>query len=159
MNQKKSMRVFWLSLCLLLVSGAVLIAVAQSRAQKKAADTQDAVQRNINGNAGVSFSADAASDADLDAQRASSSAQDMPRQSTASTAQVQQTNGSAAAYVYELKVQDEYLEVYYYHTQQLFLHTGIPFYALTEEQRQDLQNGKYFRNEEELYGYLESCTS
>ncbi len=159
MNQKKSMRVFWLSLCLLLVSGAVLIAVAQSRAQKKAADTQDAVQRNINGNADVSFSADAASDAALDAQRASSSAQDMLRQSTASTAQVQQTNGSAAAYVYELKVQDEYLEVYYYHTQQLFLHTGIPFYALTEEQRQDLQNGKYFRNEEELYGYLESCTS
>ena len=35
MNHKKSMRIFWLSLFLLVVSGAVIIAVVQYRSHKK----------------------------------------------------------------------------------------------------------------------------
>ena len=53
---------------------------------------------------------------------------------------------------------DGYLDVYHYHTENLFFHTGVPYSDMTLKQRQELENGKYFINEQELYGYLESCT-
>ena len=43
MNHKKSMRIFWLSLFLLLISGVIIIAAVQLRAHKKAKTGPDNV--------------------------------------------------------------------------------------------------------------------
>lgn len=147
MNHKKSMRIFWLSLCLLLVSGALIIAAVQFHAHKKAEKEQDAVQENVK--------------AQTDAvNKPTTIVEARPNETdTITDAFVQQTNGEAAIYLYELKIRNGYVEVYYYHTERLFLYTGIPYHMLTMEQRLDLQKGKYFQNEQDLYGYLESCTS
>ena len=71
----------------------------------------------------------------------------------------QPASGNTVRYQFELKENNGYLDVYYYHTQTLFLHTGIPYSTLTMEQKQELMDGKYFLDEQALYGYLESCTS
>ena len=73
--------------------------------------------------------------------------------------QVQPVSGNTTEYRFELKAKDGYLDVYHYHTDNLFFHTGIPYSALTVDQRQELEHGIYFVNEQEMYGYLESCTS
>lgn len=155
MNHKKSMHIFWLSLALLLVSGAAIIATAQFQAHKKAAMEQNAQLRT-----------DEMPQADETVKNAVTPdsptmgiLQDQTDGSTQTESYLQQTNGNANAYLYELKIRNGYLEVYYYQTQQLFLNTGIPYHMLTTQQRQDLQTGKYFTDEQELYGYLESCTS
>lgn len=160
MNRKKSMRIFWISLCLLLVSGTAIIAVVQYRSHKKESenlymeketkkqvmrtgesgtDAQDSVPRSL-----------VPRDTAKSYTRQEDSRSDVP---------AKPASGSAANYKFELRAQNGYLEVYYYHTENLFLHTGIPYSVLTVEQRQELTSGKYFLNEQDLYGYLESCTS
>lgn len=160
MNYKKSMRIFWLSLCLLLISGTAIIAAVHFHADKKTEDRQDFPQKNADAPAHLETKADAETDIDASADAVQSQTQttagqtDQPVQES-----VRQTNGRTVNYLYELKVKNGYLEVYYYHTEQLFLHTGILYHVLTAEQKLDLQKGKYFQNEQDLYGYLESCTS
>lgn len=151
MYHKKSMRIFWLSLCLLLVSGVAIIAVVQINFHKKEEQRQKGAIQN--------------EDTQMDARQETKpvQAENSPvarsdKQTTAER-QAQPVGGSLSEYVYELKVVGGYLEVYYYHTKQLFFHTGIPERALTDTQRQNLKQGKYFKDEQELYGYLESCTS
>lgn len=154
MYRKKSMRIFWLSLCLLLVSGVAIITVVQINSHKKAAKKQQEVVSDEN--TGVDAGEDVQSvDVETEAKR---SAAESSSQASAER-QVQPVGGKLPDYSYELKAVNGYLEVYYYHTSQLFFHTGISERVLTEEQRQELNEGKYFKNEQELYGYLESCTS
>ena len=71
----------------------------------------------------------------------------------------QKTASVVEPYRFELREQNGYLEVYRYHTDQLFLQTGISCDILSKDQKQELAQGKFFQNEQELYGYLESCTS
>lgn len=160
MNHKKSMRIFWLSLCLLVVSGTVIIAVVQYRSHKK--EMQDSYTQQENG-VQANRLAQPQTDADAgDDTQASSVIQ--PRVAQENTdeqthTQVQPVSGNTTEYRFELKVKDGYLDVYHYHTDNLFFHTGIPYSALTVNQRQELEHGIYFVNEQEMYGYLESCTS
>lgn len=151
MHHKKSMRIFWLSLCLLLVSGIAIIAVVQINSRKKEEQGQQSTIQD--------------EDIQMDARQETKSVptEDFPvtrnDKQTTTQHQAQPVGGNLSEYVYELKVVGGYLEVYYYHTKQLFFHTGIPERALTDTQRQKLREGKYFKDEQELYGYLESCTS
>lgn len=152
MNDKKSMRIFWLSLCLLLIAGALIIAAAQYRRHRAEINDRQAVPITQQDTAADDKTEDAA---------ASFSAQLPPvqRENTTADVQTQPVSGTTTEYRFELKVKDGYLDVYHFHTDNLFFHTGIPYSETTLEQRQELEAGKYFVNEQELYGYLESCTS
>lgn len=156
MNHKKSMRIFWLSLCLLLVSGTVIIAVVQYKSHKneknRSYDGEDMEPafRTREPQTGTDEYVDDA---------AASLPSDTHRDDTVVRAQIQPASGSSVQYRFELKVRDGYVDVYHYHTDNLFFHTGIPYSAMTQTQRQELLDGKYFTDEQELYGYLESCTS
>lgn len=158
MNHKKSMRIFWLSLCLLLISGTVIIAVVQYRSHKREAE-EDSVEEN---NEQMLGTRPTLID-DLDNEQSMSDHQtaghSMQQDHTHENEPVKPANGSTVRYQFELKVINGRLDVYYYHTETLFFHTGIPYSILTVEQRQELQDGKYFVDEQDLYGYLESCTS
>ncbi|MDE6889578.1 MAG: hypothetical protein K2P45_13235 [Eubacterium sp.] len=156
MNYKKSMRIFWISLGLLLAVGTVIIAAAQYRSQHFRAEGSYKKEEPVR-----------------QAVRPAQTQPDEPRESedaaasfAAQTQQVQRSEGSGqkpdehtVEYRFELKVKNGYLDVYHYHTENLFFHTGVPYSDMTLKQRQELENGKYFINEQELYGYLESCTS
>ncbi len=155
MNHKKSMRIFWLSLFLLLISGVIIIAAVQLRAHKKAKTGPDNVAQQETSPGKEETEPDTGS-ATIPSAPGDSPAKGQVQPGDQS---LQQTNGGAAPYLYELKIRNGHLEVYYYHTNRLFLYTGIPYEMLTTEQRLDLQRGKYFIDEQELYGYLESCTS
>lgn len=158
MNHKKSMRIFWLSLCLLLVSGTVIIAVVQYRSHKREAEADDQVQKNMDQGLQTepSLETDPLNDGLAKDQ---DQAADTRREKTQTDVPTQPASGNTVRYQFELKENNGYLDVYYYHTQTLFLHTGIPYNTLTVEQKQELMNGKYFLDEQALYGYLESCTS
>lgn len=157
MNHKKSMRIFWISLCLLVVSGALIIAVVQYRSHKKEMQRSFREQQND-----VQAKQQAQPQAEAgDGEHASSSVLNpqVKQEDTHTDTQVQPVSGNTAEYRFELKVKDGYLDVYHYHTDNLFFHTGIPYSAMTVKQRQELEQGIYFINEQEMYGYLESCTS
>lgn len=155
MHHKKSMRIFWLSLSLLLVSGVAIIAVVQINSHKKAAEKQQEAIHDEN----------ASMEAEQDVQpegvgtEAGRTAVGSSSKAPANERQAQPVGRNLPEYAYELKADNGYLEVYYYHTKRLFFHTGIPEHALTSTQREELSKGKYFKDEQELYGYLESCTS
>ena len=158
MNHKKRMRIFWLSLCLLLVSGTVIIAVVQYRSHKREAEADDQVQENMDQGLQTepSLETDTLNDGLAKDQ---DQAADPSREKTQTDVPTQPASGNTVRYQFELKENNGYLDVYYYHTQTLFLHTGIPYSTLTMEQKQELMDGKYFLDEQALYGYLESCTS
>ena len=158
MNHKKSMRIFWLSLCLLLVSGTVIIAVVQYRSHKREAEADDQVQENMD--QGLQTEPSLETDTLNDGlAKDEDQAADTSREKTQTDVLTQPASGNTVRYQFELKENNGYLDVYYYHTQTLFLHTGIPYSTLTMEQKQELMDGKYFLDEQALYGYLESCTS
>lgn len=154
MNDKKSMRIFWLTLCLLLAAGTVIIAAVWYRSHKNrignTSGHQQAEQPAADGS-GTDDAKDAA---------VSFAVQPQIRnvQPSAGT-QPSAADPDAVEYRFELKIRDGYLDVYHYHTENLFFHTGVPYSAMSVRQRQELEQGKYFINEQELYGYLESCTS
>ncbi len=158
MNYKKSMRIFWISLGLLLAAGTVIIAAAQYRSRhfraegsyKKEEPVRQAVHPAQTQPDEPRESEDAA---------ASFAAQTQLHQVQRSEGTGQKPDEHTVEYRFELKVKDGYLDVYHYHTENLFFHTGVPYSDMTLKQRQELENGKYFINEQELYGYLESCTS
>lgn len=157
MNHKKSMRIFWLSLCLLVAAGTAIIAVVQYQSHRK--ETSRAYGEQENDGQAVS-AAQPASDPDQTPKDTMASAvPQMQHASKPADTQTQPVNGNTAEYRFELKVSNGYLDVYHYHTDNLFFHTGIPYSETTVKQRQELESGKYFINEQELYGYLESCTS
>ncbi len=159
MNHKKSMRIFWLSLFLLVAAGTAIIAVVQYQSHRKEISKAYGEQEN----SGQAASA-AQPETEPDTVRQGTMASAVPhpnvqRENTAAEPKTQPVNGNAVEYRFELKVVNGYLDVYHYHTDNLFFHTGIPYSETTAQQRQELENGKYFINEQELYGYLESCTS
>ena len=156
MNHKKSMRIFWLSLCLLLTAGALIIAAA--RYQRHKAEINGSYERQNDGQS-VRMTQHTTETDDKTEDAAASFAAKPPVQRENTTADSQTVSGTTTEYRFELKVKDGYLDVYHFHTDNLFFHTGIPYSETTLEQRQELEAGKYFVNEQELYGYLESCTS
>ena len=159
MNHKKSMRIFWLSLFLLVVSGAVIIAVVQYRSHKKEMQNSFTQQANDVQANHLAQTQDAPAIEEEPGTAAASKPQDAKDEPQDIHTQVQPVSGNTTEYRFELKAKDGYLDVYHYHTDNLFFHTGIPYSALTVDQRQELEHGIYFVNEQEMYGYLESCTS
>ncbi len=156
MGNKKSMRVFLLSLCLLAVSGAVIIGTMQYQTYRNAATGRD----RMPGDAGQAQEADKSGQTIGDSRQANpAETGDVKQNYKSSTDQTRPASVPTALYLFEMKVKDGYLEVYHYHTEQLFFHTGIAYSSLTATQQEAIQKGKYFRDEQELYGYLESCTS
>lgn len=159
MNHKKSMRIFWLSLCLLVAAGTAIIAVVQYQSHRK--EISGTYGERENNEQAVS-AAQPESEPETLHKGTMASAVPHPQmqlENTTKDTQTQPVNDNAAEYRFELKVTNGYLDVYHYHTDNLFFHTGIPYSETTVKQRQELENGKYFINEQELYGYLESCTS
>lgn len=158
MNYKKSMRIFWLSLCLLLAAGALIITAAWYRWHR--AEIKDSYGSKNDGQAvRMTQRETAADDEEKDAAASFAVHPPVQRENTTADAQTQPVSGTTREYRFELKVKDGYLDVYHFHTDNLFFHTGIPYSETTLKQRQELEAGKYFVNEQELYGYLESCTS
>lgn len=156
MNHNKSMRIFLISLMILVVSGVIIIAVVGARAQKreKQQEQEQAYQKKELQNT--------PSEQEPEKKLApikQNASDDQAGTGQSSGQKLQQTDSAIPAYQYELRAVEGYLAVYKYHTDQLFMHTGIPCSALTDRQKQDLESGKYFVSEQELYGYLESCTS
>lgn len=159
MNHKKSMQIFLLSLCLLAASGAFIVAALQYRSYQKELQKLYGKQAQDTQAARITQAETETDDTSADA-AASFAAQTPGVQDESSThTQTQPVSGNTAEYRFELKIKDGYLDVYHFHTDNLFFHTGIPYSAITLTQRQELEQGKYFVNEQELYGYLESCTS
>jgi len=156
MSHKKSMRVFWLSLCLLVTAGVLIIAAAQYRLHQA---EREGVRQKDGQPARAAQRGTQADDEKEDTAVPVAEQPPVQRENTAADTQTQPVSGTTAEYRFELKVIDGYLDVYHFHTDNLFFHTGIPYSETTLEQRQELEAGKYFVNEQELYGYLESCTS
>ena len=157
MNHKKSMRIFWLSLCLLLISGAVIIAVVQYKSYKN--EEKDAVNGQEDMEPAfrtrdVQPAQDSPSDDASAAFAAPHTESDTGVRATITT-----VGEHTPQYRFEIEVRNGYLDVFHYHTDNLFFHTGIPYHALTQDQRSEIEDGRYFMDEQELYGYLESCTS
>lgn len=147
MYHKKSMRIFLFTLCLLLISGALIIGAAQSKEHKKEAENKQLVQEIQEKQAPQT-----AADSDMPEVTASIQQSRTPEEPL-------QAAGQAVEYCYEIKIKDGYLDVFYYQTDRLFMHTGIPENMLSETQVKEVEAGKYFKDEQALYGYLESCTS
>lgn len=159
MGHKKSMRVFWLSLCLLLLLGTMAIVAVQYRSYQKGQDGLHGKQEQDGQEAKMAQS-EADSDGRADDVAASFAVQPhIQRENASAGTQTLPASGDTAEYRFELKVVGGYLDVYHFHTDNLFFHTGIPYSAMPLRQRQELEKGKCFLNEQELYGYLESCTS
>lgn len=158
MNHKKSMRIFWLSLCLLLISGALIIAVVQYKSHKNEKNGSRNGQEDMEP-AFRTREAQPDMDSNTDDAAAAFAQPHAQSRESAVRAQITTVGEDAAQYRFELKVLNGYLDVFHYHTDNLFFHTGIPYSAMTAEQRKELEEGKYFTDEQELYGYLESCTS
>lgn len=157
MNHKKSMRIFWISLCLLVVSGTLIIAVVQYRGRHAPLPSgQKSDQTNPDGETHIQTDSNTGA---ADHSDHTGLAKTQNEKEADSSSNVRPAAGSAQPYQFELREKDGYLDVYHYHTQQLYFHTGIPCQTLSAVQRQAVNQGKYFQNEEELYGYLESCTS
>ncbi len=162
MNHKRSMRIFWFTLCLLLICGAAIIAAVQYRSHRNNPQGQKSHMQY--GDTKVQAeTGDTAAGLEIGNGQAGSQEgwekTPQAQKNTSSGEQVQPASGGAAAYQFELKICGGYLDVYHCHTGQLFFHTGIPCAMLTDRQCQELERGKFFQNEQELYGYLESCTS
>jgi len=157
MSHNKSMRIFLISLCILVVSGVLIIAVVGARAHKKELQQhsvvpEGAVERTRTGqgqNARVQENSSRNTETKTDSDSAIEAA---PQE-------IQQTGSTIPPYRYELREENGFLEVYEYKTDRLFMHTGISSGVLSEDQLEELHAGKYFADEKELYGYLESCTS
>lgn len=158
MNHKKSMRIFWISLCLLLVSGTVIIAVVQYQSHKNEKKDSGKGQEEMEP-AFRTREPQPDTDANVDDADAASVTPHTERNDAAVSAQIHPADESTVQYRFELKISGGYLDVFHYGTDNLFFHTGIPYRSMTLEQRQELEKGKYFADEQELYGYLESCTS
>lgn len=158
MNYKKSMRVFWITFCLLAAAGIVILAAIQYQSHKRLLKGS---YNNSTDDAASVHAAQSDTTAEEEATDAAASFAIQPHMQQESSADVQTDNAGqhTAEYRFELKVKNGYLDVYHFHTENLFFHTGVPYSAMTVKQRQELENGKYFINEQELYGYLESCTS
>lgn len=149
MNHKKSMRIFWLSLFLLVAAGTAIIAVVQYQSHRKEIGRTYGEQEND----GRAVSA-AQPDTEPETAHPGTMASAIPhpqmqRENTTADPQTQPVNGNAAEYRFELKVVNGYLDVYHYHTDNLFFHTGIPYSETTVKQRQELESGKYFINEQD----------
>lgn len=153
MNDKKSMRIFWLTLCLLLAAGTVIIAAVWYRSHKNGTGHASARQQ------AEQPAADSSGTDDTQDAAVSFAVQPQIRKVQPSGEKQPAAGTDTVEYRFELKVKDGYLDVYHYHTENLFFHTGVPYSAMSVRQRQELEQGKYFVNEQELYGYLESCTS
>lgn len=145
MVRKKSMRIFLFTLCLLVFSGALIIGIVQLKEHEKEAEDRQALQKTQ----------DSQTDADTDLSEAASVMRPVPYARESSP----RPDVAQGEYCYEIRITGGYLDVYYYGTDRLFMHTGIAESLLSEAQMEALGNGKYFKNEQELYGYLESCTS
>lgn len=158
MHYKKSMRIFWLSLCLLIAAGIIILAAIQYQSHKRL--LEGSYENNTDDGASVhTAQSDKTPKEESTDATASFAIQSHTQQESSADVQTNDAKQHTAEYRFELKVKNGYLDVYHFHTEDLFFHTGVPYSAMTVKQRQELENGKYFINEQELYGYLESCTS
>ena len=159
MNYKKSMRIFWLSLCLLLAAGTFIIVSVQYRSQKKIIEGSYDHKEGTGPSIHMSQSETTAQEESKEKATSSAVQPYTQKEQTSVNSGIPQTNQNTVEYRFELKVKNGYLDVYHFHTENLFFFFFLPYSAMTVNQRQELENGKYFVNEQELYGYLESCTS
>lgn len=158
MNDKKSMRIFWLTMCLALVFGTMMVVTAQFRSHQSL--TEDSYENKETDPSAVRAAAPDTDETVPQDAAASFAIQPHPQNnSSAENSRGPAVSQNPVEFRFELKVKNGYLDVYHFHTENLFFHTGIPYHAMSQRQRQELENGKYFVNEQELYGYLESCTS
>lgn len=146
MHRKRSMRIFWISLSLLLLCGAIIMACVWVNTDKGQA------QANVPNTSAQRQSVPS---------KAESSDYQAMQENTVTDAQPasQPASGTVQPYQFEIRIAAGYLDVYYYQTDTLYLHTGIPCEMLDVSDQAQLEQGKYFKDEQELYGYLESCTS
>ncbi len=158
MNDKKSMRIFFLILGVLLAAGTVTVTAMRYWSQKSFVKGSYENQADDDASVRLSQSETAVQEEKEDA-AASFAVQPQTQTEASAGSQTQDGGSNTVEYRFELKVKNGYLDVYHFHTDNLFFHTGVPYGAMTVKQRKELENGKYFVNEQELYGYLESCTS
>lgn len=62
-------------------------------------------------------------------------------------------------YKYVLLVEDGYVAVYYTDQKTLYAATDIRIEVLPEDLQEEISEGKFFRNEEQLYNFLENYSS
>ena len=60
---------------------------------------------------------------------------------------------------YALRTKDGYLQVYILETGEFFMETSILYRLLPESVQMQIDHGKYFDSEEELFGFLENYSS
>ena len=150
MNSKKSMHIFLVTLFLLVVSGCTIIGVLHEKELLK--NQQEMLRKEVPEEGGRENLGHAADDTSYISQAHALSA--------VSKAAIRQTSGRTVSVQYEIVVENGYLNVYHFHSKELYFRTGIALDMLDESARKELQEqGKLFENEQELYGYLESCTS
>lgn len=158
MNHKKSMRIFWLAMCLALVAGCGILVTVRYHSYKNR--TEGSYENKETNPSSVQAAQSEAEKAKEEEAAASFAVQpEKKSHPSAADSRTEADSRHPVEYRFELKVRNGCLDVYHYHTENLFFHTGIPYHAMSLRQRQELEKGKYFVNEQELYGYLESCTS
>ena len=62
-------------------------------------------------------------------------------------------------YEYILRNHDDYVTVYRLPEDEIYEYTDVILDVLPEELQEEIRQGKYLRNEEELYNFLENYTS
>lgn len=68
-------------------------------------------------------------------------------------------SGQADTTTYELRTKDGYLQVYIVETGEFYMETSIVYRLLPESVQAQIDHGKYFESEEELFGFLENYSS
>ena len=69
------------------------------------------------------------------------------------------SNQEYVTYYFYAKNDNGRVSIYDVKSQTLYMETGIEIDLLSEEMRQELESGIYFKNEEELFDFLESYSS
>ena len=76
------------------------------------------------------------------------------------TAVMADSNGETGQYgTYYLKEQDGYVTVYHSDQRTIYETTSISVLSLPESLRNEVSNGKYLRDQQELYSFLENYSS
>ena len=69
------------------------------------------------------------------------------------------SNQEYVTYYFYAKNDNGRVSIYDVKSQTLYMETGIEIDLLSEKMRQELESGIYFKNEEELFDFLESYSS
>lgn len=82
-----------------------------------------------------------------------------PKQAEEPPSELMTVETAADGYQYKLVDDDNYVAVYLLPSNEIYEYTDVVMDVLPSELQEEIRNGKFLKNEEELYNFLENYTS